>query len=511
MENQIKDNDAKKRKYLIDKLQKIGFFKKKRKSSYKANEKRDYICEYSSDEVDLLLDTILSLKEEKNQLIKMELDFNSKRKDKNFKLYKSLFYPTINEDITPFLSKLYKIITKENLNTYNTPSVSKTKYIPLFRNIIRRYKFCNEKNSYMLNKAKYQLKIEKIINLKNSLKDNFRLPYIIKDKKVELLDVFIEKVYDNIILDAIIQLIVYDFASPEWSRDKRNKNYKILKQFLVKFREELNSQFQNNKSIKKCQNRILKNFFKFLVLRTPIVQEINVLSNLKKFPPSYIEFSPLDKEVQFLYTHKKIVEEYGYISISCENFLDLEIVKKNIDRNTGYLNLKSIEKELEEFKLNKTDKSEILYNKKRPKDNFDNETEGIMKFLKKFSGTQKPHLQAEKSLTAIILKNKKRVHPFNKTLKTLINHPKESELLNSIIRLLLTREIFLEKGIKGDEYILICEIQKDIENLFLMIYSFENQDKCFNLKEKFINDFFILTKDTFKNESIINISYLKNK
>lgn len=515
MESIDKDREYKKRKYLINQLVKIGFLKE---LPYKSNKKYNFY-EYDEKEIDLFIDSIINLKEEDTTLINFEFPLHKKSKDKNFRLYNTLFSPSYNEDITPFLSKLHekiypdKDISYEKMMKIFSPSVEslKSEYIYKIRKVIRGYKIKNETNSYILNQEKYLYKINAVKMLLTNLCYN-NLFYTEDLTEIEEKDYF--KNFANLLKErletysnkeAIVQFIIYDFFNLTFSKTRREKNYNKLNFFLEKFKNKLSEEINCKNFLKIRAEKIFSDFFVFLFLRAEHSHEIKRISEVLKFKNSNFNIPVLDKNIHFLYSANKL-NENGCKFITCENFLELEIVKKYINKNNGHIAIADLKEELDKFNITKKEISLYLYQQNRPKDNFDKEQENIINFLNKFSQLKNCTLQAQKSFVSFILGNNEKIAPFNLTLKSLINNNIESKYLYSIFRALLNRELFIEKGGSISEYNNLLKSQKIVEEIYLMMDSIKSEERRIFYKNEFILSFLDLVFSLFKGKTILPIT-----
>ncbi len=155
---------------------------------------------------------------------------------------------------------------------------------------------------------------------------------------------------------------------------------------------------------------------------------------------------------------------------------------------TGFSELNNF-KNIEVFK--KSDISEILYGSRKPKNNFDEEQEAIKKILSNYIFLSDANLQMQKAITSIVEQEKTKIKPFRKQLKNLIrdNELRENRRVISILRSLITREMYKEK--------IIIEI-------LLKINSIKNSTKRVKIKKKFFEDFFKILIKTQKKKIIIS-------
>lgn len=169
---------------------------------------------------------------------------------------------------------------------------------------------------------------------------------------------------------------------------------------------------------------------------------------------------------------------------------------------TGFSELNNF-KNIEVFK--KSDISEILYGSRKPKNNFDEEQEAIKKILSNYIFLSDANLQMQKAITSIVEQEKTKIKPFRKQLKNLIrdNELRENRRVISILRSLITREMYKEKnneeGFKKSNI-----LQKIIIEILLKINSIKNSTKRVKIKKKFFEDFFKILIKTQKKKIIIS-------
>lgn len=530
MEDQEKNKEYQNEKnYMVD-LEELGFLKlKKNDLSFEEEryKKKYEILQYDSKEVREFISKLRNIKVNEERIVEKELKSKKNEKFPNKFLFKDV---SMGRDIHEIL--LYFLAEDEKKIYYNyIPSIDneKNKYTNLTRKIIRTWKIRYEGTEYINEKFLYIEKINKILSIINRDKssvfpiireniiDSIEFKYNVNLNSIEKIlkknfrecKYFIgntagEELFTSCYYDIIVQLIVYDFLHYNFSNDEKEENFNKIENFLNEYFRYLDQLSKKIDSINR-EGEIYNDFKDFLILNANLLKKRQKLKDIDLFQKYPLKTEPLSKEKDFLYFLSKKFkssEDFNKGLIFCGDFLDLDIVKDKVNKENGFSNLSNFQN-LEVLK--KSDISEILYGSRKPKNNFDKEQKAILKILLNYPFFGDANLQIKKVITSIVTQEKTPIYPFRKNLKSLITDEKlkNNNRVISILRLLITREMYKEK--KNEEGFKKSNIlEKMIIEILLKINSIKESSKRVMIKRKFFEDFFKTLIKSQKKKIIIS-------
>ena len=528
MENEEKNKEYQTIKNYINELKKVGFLKvEKNKLSIEEEKfkKKEKILQYLDKEVTEFILKIKEKKDSESRIIERGIKTKENEKFPNKFLFK---YISMGRDIKEILEFVLSRGEKEEYYEFiSSIDNNKSERIGFVRKIIKTWKIRYKGTGYIDDKCSYIEKINLILSSINISKKKIFYPVNenildnINSTEIDSLN-NIEKILDEpsniekyniantsgeefftyLYHDALVQLITYDFLHYKVSNEEKEKNFNKIKKFLNGYSNHLKKISEKIDSINR-KGEIYNDFKDFLILNADLFKGKQKLKDLNLFQEYLSKVEPLSKEKDFLHFLSKFKTLNNTQSlIFCGNFLDLDIVKDKVDKMTGFSELNNF-KNIEVFK--KSDISEILYGSRKPKNNFDEEQEAIKKILSNYIFLSDANLQMQKAITSIVEQEKTKIKPFRKQLKNLIrdNELRENRRVISILRSLITREMYKEKnneeGFKKSNI-----LQKIIIEILLKINSIKNSTKRVKIKKKFFEDFFKILIKTQKKKIIIS-------
>lgn len=520
MENEEKNREYQRKKYIKKVFRKFGFLND----------------EYEKLEIDEFIDTLIEIKEGDEILV------GSGSKEKNHFLFESIMNGENQEKL------ISKLIEKKSLNTniLQYKNLNPNNYIQFPRDIIKSIKTSYRDTDYLKPFIGYEKKIILLINYINQIieqtilssKDIVRLdekdlynsinfPLEIKtilintkkelDKEDTLLYSHFETIVTMLYHDAIVQLIVYDFLYYNMPEKIKNDNFKKLKKFFEKFEQSLEKQLINKTKKQKAhrKNKIYEDFISYITLNSDLLSEKKFLNIQKKIPKFESKLKPLDKELNFLFSFENIKKQfpdnYKEMHILCHDFLDLKIVKENLNPNTGILLGKDCEEYYKKHNIKfeetiNTFNAKQLYGAEKFQRSMSKELENIERVLEKFQQFNKVNLEVKKVIVSFISNDKTVIKPYRKSLKNIIKDAenlKDPEIITRI-RCLITRGMYLEKN-SLKEYEKNIELQILILNILSKINTIKSSSKRKLIKNLFFKEVLKYYIELKKDDPIIYI------
>lgn len=512
MEDFEKNKEYQRKKYHLSQLKKYHFLNYRKK--FKEEGKKYY--EYSRKEIDSFLEFLIQEIDKKDRLI-TSLTSSLNNQEGNHLFYQKLFHPSFDTDTSLLFETLSSKIGERTqfLRWKEKIEQQFSKFDDEMKAKVRLLKPIYPEIAYFPKQNKYSYKLDYLISFIQSevkrvlpcVNTSVIFDYMqqfdanyqenidsikneesnIASDKIKIADILIESLITNLFYTVIVQIIVYDFLHEDNSISNRNKQYKKLSNFLSEFKKISNKGIKYF-SIKLNRTKLIeKDFFYFLILIESLLQEKEAIEFSKKIPDFKTYTEPLSKEVQF-FNALNILKKLGKDYIFCENFLELDIVKKYANLETATLDLVHIKNNIN---LSQADKAEILYGKRTRKHNFEKEIGNIEKCLANYPFFNNLNLQIKKAIISIILQDKSIIYPFRKQLKSLINDEKNRDNITIIkhLRIRITKEMYKEKGIQY-EFHRSNELQENINEIFLGISSIKNYEKRLKMKAIFIKAIF---------------------
>lgn len=499
MQNSKNNLKKEKEKYAKEQLIKLGFLSK------------DNAEGYSKDEILLLVDYLIEIKGGEKELIPKEKKQEKKRE--NHFLYNDLLNGNYNiEELKKDILNKIKIKQKKKPNLKNFFQEDK-KRLEIFRNIIRfnrsypkvpEGKFQNSIYTYI--KKYYQINDY----ARNSSSKLGKLIYKLKfdytkitDKEIrkKILKEYCNFFYTRLHLEGMSQVIIYDILYESFNKEIRDIRYTKMYNFLNNYYISIKN--LSKISILKRSKNIFLDFFLFLLY----CEEINDWKESMRIDEEISMVSYFDKikiigkDIQFKYGIEKLIsnppkfKERTFIS----NFDEFPKLFDLMDQN-GLIEIEKL-KIFKEKKITKTEENEIIYEKKKIKNNYDKIKEVMLEFIKGYPSINEKNLQVLKASINAVENYKTKIKPFRKKLMTCVldSEIRNSKIIKKYLRTLITKGIYHEKGI-SEEFERTNSLEKIILNIFIELVK-NKSDKYFL---DFIKSFYQTMDDIYKDIPVYN-------
>lgn len=513
MQNSENNLKKEKRKYVKNQLIKLGFLTD------------DNIEGYSEDRILLLVDYLIEIKEKEKKLLSKEKEQYKKRE--NHFLYSDLLNNIANNDTEKLkdnILKKTKLKCSEKEYNYfkNFIKNNYPKKLEILRSIIRinrNYsKVPQEKFQNILNN--YERKLCQIADYINDSSNELSRPiniinfnYVNKVDEEKISSKILHGYYDFLNVkfhfDAMIQVIIYDVLHESFNKETRDTRYNKIYNFLDSYYNSIKECLKDFKT--KASKNIFFDFFIFLLYyeevsnwkeNIKIEEEINEISYFNKI-------NPIDKYTQLEYAIEKSMNNSGHNTLNYTGYIFISNFEEfpelfDLMNENGLIEFEKLKKFKKED-ISKTKENEIIYGKKKIKNNYDRIKEALLDFIKKYPIINEKNLQVLKASINAIENYESLIKPFRKKLMTCVLDPelRYSKTVIKYLRKLITKGIYYEKGIP-EEFIRATLLQKIILNISIEISNIRSEE----IKREFFGEFFYkfyqTMDDIYKNIPIYN-------
>ena len=478
MQNSEKNLEKEKKKYVKEQLIKLGFLSE------------DGINDYSENEISSLIYYLIEIKDGEKELIKKKKKREKKRNNHFF--YSDLLNKIGDSDIE-FLKD--NLLRKSNINCRSQEYKYFKKYIQnkyvekleILRSIIRINRSYSKipQNKFKEKRSMYKKKSIQIVDYINESSNDLTRPieilkfgYIklmVETISPKILDAYYNFLNIKLHLDSMTQVIIYDLLNEKFKKEVRDIIYTEIFGFLEDYYIYLKKYFQK-KSIRNSDN-IFFDFFIFLTYHDEIEnlkEKLKIKEEICKIN-YFDQIKPLDKYTQFEYAIEKSINNLKQISsnysnrIFISNFEEFPELFDLMDEN-GLIEVEKL-KSFKKKDLSKTKENEIIYEKKKIKNNYDRIKEALLDFIKKYPIINEKNLQILKASINAIENYETVIMPFRKKLMTCVLDPKlrYSKIIVRYLRTLITKGIYYEKLIP-EEFERTLTLEKKILDVFIEIF-----------------------------------------
>lgn len=513
MEDPIKDLESKNRKTLKEYCIKNYFL---------LEDKNKKNLEYSDEEVKLFLDRIIKIKNEKEEkLVSSYKDILKKKestKSINKNLYKDLFEIEIGYYPYEFLFALLQDLENDSFESLLTLKYFTHTYEREYECYLEkreaRFLIRNQKplslEEKKIDSIPYNQKIE---SLKKIIFNNFKF-----EESNTYRDWFIEIFrkelsIEDIALDIIQQLIVYDILHESIPKEIQELNYNKINAYLDEWMNKVEKYYKeyynglSKSDIRKDDLEI--RFFSFINFNTINKQRKELIEIYKEVDKMKIEVSEkiIDKKDNFYEQLRSLTKNIQNqdIQFLIYDFKDLDVAKKliknSIDGKISYIDILEALKEREEEVIDK--------NISNLKAKINKKSEKLLEWLNGLSNPNSEYNMDLKEAIFQISENDKHVlKVFRKKLWNLINEKTKMyifEIIDIYLRVKVTYINYKQKGIL-ENFRRSYLIEEKINKILEIINRIKKDKMRYEYKEEFFNNMLDMLATLNLNKYVVKIS-----